>query len=224
MSEHKKFIGDNVEVLSDLDICPDLIFIDPPYGVDYKTNYRTKDVKFTDAIPNDSDLSALNDVLPLLFDKLKDDGWFVCFMGERYLCEAKKLISDVGFVFKRMIVWDKCNWTAGDLTGNFSDQLEYLLLFAKGKPKLTNGRPQNLISINRVSGKKQIHQNQKPVDLLIKIINHTTKEGDLVLDCFSGSDSLAMACKKIGRSSVCIDVVDYDKVVRGNNSSLEDFI
>jgi len=44
-----------------------------------------------------------------------------------------------------------------------------------------------------------IHPTQKPVDLLIRLLNLTTNEGDLVVDSFSGSCSTGIACMKSNR-------------------------
>ena len=46
---------------------------------------------------------------------------------------------------------------------------------------------------------KQIHQNQKPVDLITKILNIHSKENDLVFDPFIGSGTTAVACHRLKR-------------------------
>lgn len=43
------------------------------------------------------------------------------------------------------------------------------------------------------------HPTQKPLDVLEKIIKTSSNEGDVVLDCFGGSGSLAVACEKLNR-------------------------
>ena len=46
------------------------------------------------------------------------------------------------------------------------------------------------------------HPTQKPLELLSRIIKANTNPGDLVLDCFSGSGSTAVACSLNNRSFV----------------------
>ena len=41
--------------------------------------------------------------------------------------------------------------------------------------------------------------------VLINIINHTTDEGDLVLDCFAGSGSMGFACLQSKRKCILIE-------------------
>ena len=47
---------------------------------------------------------------------------------------------------------------------------------------------------------------QKPESLLKRIIKCSTKEGDLVLDCFGGSGTTAAVAKKLGRDYIIGDV------------------
>lgn len=49
------------------------------------------------------------------------------------------------------------------------------------------------------------HPCEKPSDLMEHIIARSTRPGDLVLDCFSGSGATGKACQKLGRSCVLVD-------------------
>jgi len=49
------------------------------------------------------------------------------------------------------------------------------------------------------------HPTQKPVDLIENIILHSSNEGDLVVDPFSGSGTTPVACIKTGRQYMGID-------------------
>ncbi len=52
------------------------------------------------------------------------------------------------------------------------------------------------------------HPAEKPLDLLEHIIRTSSNEGDIVLDCFAGSGSTAVAAAALGRKSISIEVVD----------------
>lgn len=60
---------------------------------------------------------------------------------------------------------------------------------------------------------ERFHETQKPHQLWIKILNFYTKEGDLILDPFAGSQSLRIACHKLKRNYIGfeIDKEYYDK-------------
>jgi site-specific DNA-methyltransferase (adenine-specific) len=49
------------------------------------------------------------------------------------------------------------------------------------------------------------HPTQKPVELISHLINLTSNEGDIVLDCFMGSGTTAVACEKLNRNFIGIE-------------------
>jgi DNA modification methylase len=49
---------------------------------------------------------------------------------------------------------------------------------------------------------KQGHVTPKPVDLIENIIRHSSNEGDIVLDCFMGSGTTAVAAVRTGRNFI----------------------
>lgn len=59
----------------------------------------------------------------------------------------------------------------------------------------------------KINGKVQKleHLTPKPLDLIERIIIASSNEGDLVLDCFVGSGTTALAAKKLNRNYLCND-------------------
>lgn len=55
----------------------------------------------------------------------------------------------------------------------------------------------------------RFHPTQKPVKLIEKQLIEYTKENDLILDCFSGSGTTAIACHNLKRRFICIEK-DFD--------------
>jgi site-specific DNA-methyltransferase (adenine-specific) len=49
------------------------------------------------------------------------------------------------------------------------------------------------------------HPTQKPLDLLVRIILASSKQGDLVLDPFTGSSTTGLACLRTGRRFIGVD-------------------
>ncbi len=52
------------------------------------------------------------------------------------------------------------------------------------------------------------HPAEKPLDMLTHAIEATTYQNDIVLDCFAGSGSTAMAAASLSRKSVSIEIED----------------
>jgi adenine-specific DNA-methyltransferase len=53
---------------------------------------------------------------------------------------------------------------------------------------------------------KNKHPAEKPINLLEHAIKTTTREGDIVLDCFSGSGNTALAALNVGRLAVAMEI------------------
>ncbi|MDA8002037.1 MAG: site-specific DNA-methyltransferase [Alphaproteobacteria bacterium] len=60
---------------------------------------------------------------------------------------------------------------------------------------------------NKVNGRvqKMDHATPKPLDLVERIIKASSNENDLVLDCFAGMGTTAVAAKKLNRNFLCCD-------------------
>jgi site-specific DNA-methyltransferase (adenine-specific) len=59
------------------------------------------------------------------------------------------------------------------------------------------------------------HPTQKPLQLIERLVTIFSNEGDLVLDCFSGSGTTAVACKNLNRNFICFDNnSEYCKIAR----------
>lgn len=52
---------------------------------------------------------------------------------------------------------------------------------------------------------KAAHPTQKPLNIILPLIMAYSNDGDLVLDCFVGSGTTAIACKKLGRLFIGCD-------------------
>jgi site-specific DNA-methyltransferase (adenine-specific) len=61
----------------------------------------------------------------------------------------------------------------------------------------------NYPSVRPYKGK---HPAEKPAELLEHVIAATTRPGDIVLDCFSGSGSTAVAALRLGRLGIAIEI------------------
>ena len=104
------------------------------------------------------------------------------------------------------MIWIKNNWRAGDLKGAYAKQTEFILFANKGRHLLNGARDTDTLYYNRVVGNMQLHQNQKPVDLLAFLINKSSKPNDTILDCFMGSGSTGVACLETNRNFIGIEL------------------
>lgn len=192
---------DGMRLMKEQGVKVDCVITDPPYLINYRTNYRKdKAHKFCKVIENDNNPQLIKDLIPLLYDVMKDDTPLYMFCGsdhiDFFLQEVKRF-----FTVKNIIVWDKGNHTAGDLAAQYGKRYEFIIYANKGRAVFNEDaeRLADIWRVGRITGNEQIHQNQKPVDLIAKILNIHSKENDLVFDPFMGSGTTAVACHKLKR-------------------------
>lgn len=62
----------------------------------------------------------------------------------------------------------------------------------------------DILSFPIISG-KTIHPTQKPDAIIHYLLERSSKQNDIILDCFSGSGTTAVACHNLKRRFICIE-------------------
>ena len=219
-AENKLINGDSIiemEKLEDSSI--DLVITDPPYGIDYSSNYSKYDDYVTKhTIANDSELSEtielMDKTLEVLHRKTKENAHVYIFTSWKVYPEFKEVVSKY-FDVKNMIVWNKGNASMGDLEGSWGNQHELVIFATKGRRKL-NTRKFDIINVNRVPTTKAIHPTQKPEEVIKVMLEASAHSKDTVIDPFMGSGSTIKAIKEYGNLNyigIELDRERYEKAV-----------
>lgn len=185
----------------------DLIVTDPPYLIKYKTNRRkNKDHDFCSEILNDDNEQLIIDYIRECYRILKNNTAMYMFCNCDKVDFFKQELENAGFKIKNVIIWVKNNWTAGDLKAQFGKQYEIIFLVNKGRKCFNGKRITDVWMFDKISGKKQLHQNQKPVDLLKQCILKHSDENDIIFDGFMGSGSTGVACIETNRKFIGVEL------------------
>jgi site-specific DNA-methyltransferase (adenine-specific) len=198
---NKIICGDCLEVMKDIpDKSIDLVLTDPPYGINYQSNFRTD--KFTKII-NDNDINL--NVIKNIYRVLTENSALYLFtrwdVMSFWCCEINRY-----FKIKNVIVWYKKGGGIGDLKGSYIYNHEFCIFAVKGKHKLQGKRINDVWEINKDSVNNYQHPTQKPVKLFKQIIEKSSIEQDIILDPFIGSGTTAVACKSLGRRYIGIEI------------------
>lgn len=190
---------DHVDSIKDCSIS--VLLTDPPYGMDYQSNYRldTRKAKKHDKIENDGLLDGpgeLHECLSAFDDKLASDAHLFVFCHWRNEEEMRDAIVDAGFSVKGSLIWAKNNTGMGDLKGAFAPKHERIIHAVKGSPILFE-READVLQYDRVNTDR--HPTEKPVDLLARLIEITSVKGQRVADPFGGVGSTCEAAESIER-------------------------
>lgn len=181
------------------DECIDLIVTDPPYLINYKTNYRSdKENRFCKSIINDTNPKVIVDFIAQAYRLLKQNSAMYMFCSFDKVDFFKQELQKY-FTIKNMIVWVKNNWTMGDLEAQYGKQYELIFYVNKGRRKINGKRLTDVWQFDRITGGEQYHQNEKPIKLIMQCIEKSSNVNDIVLDGFMGSGTTAVACQLLNR-------------------------
>jgi len=192
--------GDCLELMKDIpDASVDLIIADPPYGVNYQSNYRKNKFK---KLTNDNVI--MTEWLDDAYRVLKDDGALYCYTRWDVFSEWFESISK-HFKVKNTIVWYKRGGGLGDLKGAYIFNHEFIIYAVKGRHLLNGKRLNDVWEIPKDNVNKYLHPTQKPLDLSKRIIEKSTKENDVVLVPFAGSGSECVSAIELKRFFIGIE-------------------
>ena len=187
----------------------DMVFTDPPYGMSYQSNMRTKSAQFA-VIENDDKI--ISDWLPLA--TAYSSGF--CFVWTTWKVIDQWLAVTKDFApITNMVVWDKGGGGIGDLKKTYSTDHEIALVFNRGA-ELTGKRIGSVWDIGKDRATDYVHPTQKPVALAEQALDTTTKRGHLILDFFGGSGSTLIACERQHRNArlMELDPAYVDTIVK----------
>lgn len=210
MNNIKLINGDAIEFMKRMnDESVDMIATDPPYKVTARGNAGNSGGMMQKKLSMQGKIFKHNDIKPVeyipeFYRILKDGSHCYIMTNHVNLQEILNVATDCGFKFIKSLVWNKGNKIMGQY---YMSQFEYILFFRKGKGKKINkcGTADILnIPNKKTKGEdgKNIHDTEKPVELMKVLIENSTQENEVVLDPFVGVGSTALACKELNRNFI----------------------
>jgi len=176
-----------------------MICTDPPYGMNYQSNYRKNAYA---PIVNDNSLTWLKDFASEAFRVAKNNTAHYIFCSFHNI-DIFKQSFELRFKIKDILVWEKNNTSMGDLTASFAPKVEFILFMHKGRKRINGSRDPNIFRFNRTGNK--FHPTQKPVDMIQYLISKFSSINDIIFDPFMGSGTTGVACHKMNRKFIGIE-------------------
>ena len=180
--------ADCLDILKQLpDKCVDLVLTDPPYGINIVQQILKKDPFKKHG-----------------YNTWENKDWDRFIVNKEYFNEiirvSKNQIIWGGNYFANLLPKSQCWFVWNKMQRNFS--------LADGELAWTSfDKAVRIFDYSRGQALQdgKIHPTQKPLKLIEWCLLKGSKENDLVLDCFSGSGTTAVACHNLKRRFICIE-------------------
>ncbi|MCD8916256.1 site-specific DNA-methyltransferase [Staphylococcus simulans] len=221
--------GDSFKILNELDESSvDLIFADPPYflssnGISNSGGKMVSVNKGEWDVPLSVEEKHLfnREWLRLCKRVMKDNAtiWISGTLHNIY--SVGMALEEEGFKILNNITWQKTNPPPNLGCRNFTHSTETLLWAKKDLKKakhffnyermkyLNNEKQMKDVWTGSLTSPQEkvfgAHPTQKPLYILERVIESTSKENDVVLDPFLGSGTTAVASKKLNRKYIGIE-------------------
>ncbi|MDX9689251.1 MAG: DNA methyltransferase [Alphaproteobacteria bacterium] len=231
-------LGDSIESMRSLPGGSiDTIFADPPYNLQLGGELLRPDHSKVDAVDDDwdkfTDFEAYDKFtynwLREAKRLLKPDGGLWVIGSYHNIFRVGAILQNLGFWILNDIIWCKTNPMPNFRGTRFTNAHETLIWAATSpdaRPCFNYEAMKNMNDEKQMrsdwhlpicTGKERrkdddgnkLHPTQKPESLLYRIINSSTKPGDIILDPFFGSGTTGAVAKKLGRSYIGLERDPY---------------
>lgn len=181
-----------------------------------------------DNLRNDALEQFLTEAFSNLFQVTQPDTALYCFHAAKTQKEFENALIKAGYEMKQQLIWNKgfgfnrfdYHWAhepvfyckkKGQSTHWYGDRTSQTII-GQRRTQLANLSKETLVNmvaqamdastvweIDRDAMVDYVHSTQKPTQLAARAINNSSKEGDIVIDFFSGSGSTMVAAENMGR-------------------------
>jgi DNA modification methylase len=178
-----------------------MIFTDPPYGVDYDGGAKKRKSLEGDHVGTEIYAQAI----PLIAEYVDDNAALYLWYADGHAAAAAAAAA--GYIITAQIIWAKNN--AQFVTSAHYKGKHEPCYYAhkKGKSARWHG-PNNEVTLweyDRANA-NDFHSTQKPIELSRRAISNSTQSGDIVLDAFLGSGATMVSCQNLQRKCRAIEI------------------
>ena len=184
----------------------DLVFTDPPYGVNYQ-GYTDQHLKMQG-----------DDMEPAQFRQFLSDTFrsyrrIIKPAASLYVChssswqrEFQNALEAAGFAMRCQLIWAKNTFAWGFGRYKFQHEPIFYAYVAGQKDSWYDDKSQSTLWEEKKPAANRIHPTAKPVELVERAVVNSSRVGDLVVDLFGGSGSTLIGCERKGRKARLMEI------------------
>lgn len=215
LGEHRLMCGDSAALADVKNLMAgklaDMVFTDPPYNCASENKGVSRDLRGR----------AMHKLMQSDWDKgFNPRGALDCLLTvlaqnvSVYISTSHHLAPDIWAwmkewsTFNSYCVWSKSNPMPSLMKRHWTWNTELICYATRGKHVFNFPEAGNALSTFTISksSKCDLHPTMKPPALVEHILEHSSNEGQTILDLFGGSGTTLIACEKMGRTCNIMEI------------------
>jgi DNA modification methylase len=184
----------------------DMVFIDPPYNVDYQGYTKENLTMLGDSMSPEQFASFLHGAFASCFMAIKPGASLYVCHASSCQREFQNALEAAGFEIRCQIIWAKNTFAWG--FGRYKFQREplfYCHVAGQSDPWYGDKSQSTLWQENKPAASR-LHPTTKPTELVTRALINSSKAGDVVADFFGGSGSTLIACESTNRICRMVEI------------------
>ena len=210
LGEHKLLCGDSTKPENVLRLLgeerADCWLTDPPYNVAYEGKTKEKLTIKNDSKDDASFRAFLVDAFTAAAAGMKDGAAFYIWHADSEGFNFRYAVREAELMTKQCLIWNKNSMVMG--RQDFQWKHEPCLYGWKPGAShhwYSDRKQTTVLDFDRPT-RSEDHPTMKPVPLFGYQVQCSTKEGDIVMDTFSGSGTTIVACEQLHRKARCMEL------------------
>jgi DNA modification methylase len=207
IGEHRLLCGDSTDSYQVAKLMngvkADMVFTDPPYGVNYTGGHNKKQRKGIESDEfKDKELSNLfQDSINNACVFSKDNSPFYIWYAGGKSKETYKGLSQTPIEVRAVICWYKVKSGSGAFMSQYIPNYEPCIYGFKVGKSINWYGPTDEKTVWEFPKDKNnnFHLTQKPIAVVERALNNSSKKNDLIYDCFTGGGSTMVAAHQLKR-------------------------
>ena len=211
LNEHRVMCGDStdpeiVKALVNRKVV-DMIFTDPPYNVDYE---GSTGMKIQNDKQKDGDfLTFLSKAFTNMAEHLKPGGVVYCCHADTEGLNFRTAFKGAGLKLSECLVWVKNSLVLGRQDYHWRHE-PILYGWKEGETHyFAEDRTQDTVWEYNKPKTNDLHPTMKPIPLVARAINNSSRKGETVLDLFGGSGTTLIACEELKRKALVMELDEH---------------
>jgi site-specific DNA-methyltransferase (adenine-specific) len=204
-------LGDCLEVMRELGPV-DAVVTDPPFEAQAHTAMRRTHSSIKTGVKAALNFAAITEDTRAFVPEWSASyctGWLLAFCQVEAVSDWRYAMEEAGLKYKRGMAWVKPD-SSPQFNGQMPAQGFECIASAwcgDGHSRWNGGGRRGVFTHNTNSPNRHgAHPTEKPVALMIELLGLFTNSGDTILDPFMGSGTTLVACQKLGRSGIGIEI------------------